>query len=71
MKKVDGRKRGQGFGRGRAEKALNDGGGLEKFILSEMNTLDDVPTVVEDPPDVLRVHSTGEVRVAVMSTITR
>ena len=34
-----------------------------------MNPLDDISTVIEDPPDVLCVHSTCEVWVAVMRAV--
>lgn len=34
-----------------------------------MHSLDDVPAIVEHPPDVLCVHGTGEVGVAVVSAV--
>lgn len=34
-----------------------------------MHSLDDVPAVIEHPPDVLCVHGTGEVGVAVVSAV--
>ena len=34
-----------------------------------MDSLDDVSTIIEDSPDVLRVHGTREVGVAVVSAV--
>lgn len=42
----------------------------QEFVLPQVHSLDDVPAVVEHPSDVLCVHSTGEVWVAVVSAIT-
>lgn len=50
----------------------DDEGGLpsQEFVLPQVHSLDDVSAVVEHPPDVLCVHSTGEVGVAVVSAVT-
>lgn len=50
----------------------DEGGWLpsQEFILPQVHSLDDVPAVVEHPSDILCVHSTGEVWVAVVSAVT-
>lgn len=41
----------------------------QEFVLPQVHSLDDVPAVIKHPPDILRVHGTGEVGVAVVSAI--
>ncbi len=43
--------------------------GLEQFVLPEMNALDDIAAVVEHASNVLRVHGTREMRIAMMSSV--
>lgn len=42
----------------------------EELILAEVHPLDDVTAVVKDTPDILRVHSTGKMRIAIMLSVT-
>lgn len=44
-------------------------GGLQEFVLSEVHALYNIPTIIEDPPDVLRVYGARKVRVAVVPTV--
>lgn len=53
---------------GRPE-AASPGAASQEFVLLEVHPLDDVAAVIEHPADVLRVHSAGEVWVAVMFPI--
>ena len=41
----------------------------QQLILAQMHTLDDVTTIVEHAPNVLCVHSTCKVRIAVVLPI--
>ena len=41
----------------------------QQLILPEVHPLNDVATIVKDSPDVLRIHGTGEVGVAVVSAV--
>ena len=42
---------------------------LEDLVHSEMDPLDNVPAVVEDPANIFRVHGAGEVGVAVVGAV--
>ena len=42
---------------------------LEDLVHSEMDPLDNVPAVVEDPANIFRVHGAGEVGVAVVGGV--
>ena len=42
-----------------------------KFVLSKMHSLDDIPTIVKNAANIFSVYSTGEVRVAVVFSLSR
>lgn len=46
-------------------------GQLQEFILAQMHPLYDITAIIEHPLNILRIHGTCEVRIAVMFTITR
>lgn len=41
----------------------------QEFILPQVHSLDDVPTVVKYPADIFRVHSARKMRVTVMASV--
>lgn len=66
----------RGSRRREREDAFRDFGGtppsapaLQQLVLAQMNTLDYVPAVVEHPTNILRVHCTRKMRVAVVASI--